>query len=48
VATWSGNARAGADDMSLALVLDPAAAEKLAAIGLRLPQRQATAMAAQD
>jgi hypothetical protein len=46
--TWSGDARTGADDMRTALALDPTAVEKLAAIGLVLPPRQATAMAGQD
>jgi hypothetical protein len=47
VRTWSGTPRQGAEDMRLALMLDPTAADRLATLGLRLATRQATAMAGQ-
>jgi tetratricopeptide (TPR) repeat protein len=36
VRTWSGTPREGAEDMRLALMLDPTAADRLATLGLRL------------
>ena len=47
VRTWSGTPRQGAEDMRLAMMLDPAAADRLAAMGLRLTTPNATAMANQ-
>jgi tetratricopeptide (TPR) repeat protein len=47
VRTWSGAPRQGAEDMRLAMMLDPAAADRLATMGLRLTTPNATAMANQ-